>query len=621
MQPWFPLPAGVSALAESTPGTVLLETAKPAADPPLSRLFLFPYKTLAPRSAEELAALFAEIDATVAQQRYAAGYFAYECGAALEPAAGPMRAEDEPLAWFGFYDRCFVFDHRAGRFVGDVPPGLQRIAPGDEAAHVETGLVPDAEAFAHAIQAIHRWIADGDIYQLNYTWPLALQTESRPAALYRELVARQPVPYAALVHCAPGNHVLSLSPELFFCIETDGDARQIRTMPMKGTAARGRTTAEDRAAAEGLRTSEKNRAENVMIVDLLRNDLGRLCTFGSVRAEDLFAVERHPTLWQMTSTVSGTLRADVRTKDLMRALFPSGSVTGAPKVRAMQLIARLEQRRRGVYTGAIGYFSAERSVFSVAIRTLEMRGGAGAMGVGSGIVIDSSADDELREGVLKAEFLVRAAEEREPLRLIETLLWRDGFPLLDLHLDRLEDSADYFGFACERAAVQAALESAASKLTGRSAHRVRLLLNALGEIEISYAPLGETGDAPMRVTISAERTDPRDRFLFHKTTHRRRYAGAFAQAQRDGFADALFFNTRGELTEGAISNVFVELNGCLVTPPLACGLLPGVFRRHLLETRPEIIEAVVTRDDLQRASGLWLANAVRGLRRAVLVGL
>jgi para-aminobenzoate synthetase / 4-amino-4-deoxychorismate lyase len=622
MPHWFPLPAGVSALAEGAPGTVLLETAKPDAEPPLSRLFLAPYKTFCVYTAGELAALFAAIDEALGRGHFAAGFFAYECGAAFEPAASSVPAPGEPLAWFGLYELCYAFDHRIGRFIDDEPPGLAEASVPEGHGHVETGPAPEAERFAAAIGAIHAWIRAGDIYQLNYTWPLALHTPAQPATLYAELAARQPVPYAAFVHWQPGRHILSLSPELFFRIESADGQRRIVTRPMKGTAARGRTTAEDTAAAEALRASAKNCAENVMIVDLLRNDLGRLCVFGSVQVDELFAVERHPTLWQMTSTVSGMLRADVRTEDLLRALFPSGSVTGAPKVRAMQLIAQLEVRPRGVYTGAIGYFSGERTVFNVAIRTLELEDGRGSMGVGSGIVIDSTADDELSECLLKTAFLTRAnandAEKQEPFRLIETLLWRDGFALLELHLDRLADSADYFDFACEREAVRTALLDAASALPAGREHRVRLLMDASGALELSNQPLTAPTGEPVRVTLAHERTDPNNRFLFHKTTRRALYAQAFAEASAAGFADVLFFNTRDELTEGAISNVFLELDGRMVTPPVSCGLLAGVYRRHMLALNPQIEERVLTHDDLRRASAVWIANAVRGLRRAIL---
>ncbi len=272
--------------------------------------------------------------------------------------------------------------------------------------------------------------------------------------MYAHLRARQPVDYGAFLHWQAGRHILSYSPELFFRVDWEAPAaRRIVTRPMKGTAPRGRTTREDREIAAWLANDPKNRAENVMIVDLERNDLGRVAQLGSVRAEKLFAVERLPTLWQMTSTVSAELRPEVGFHDIFRALFPCGSITGAPKVRAMQLIAELEDGPRGVYTGAIGFFSPRQTVFNVAIRTLELDGGQGTMGAGGGIVIDSNAAEEFRECMLKAEFLTRSsAQSAEPLSLIETMLWNGNYPFIEMHLDRLADSAGYFGFPCAREA-------------------------------------------------------------------------------------------------------------------------------------------------------------------------
>jgi para-aminobenzoate synthetase/4-amino-4-deoxychorismate lyase len=380
---------------------------------------------------------------------------------------------------------------------------------------------------------------------------------------------------------------------------------------MKGTAARGRTSAEDAEIAERLRNDAKNCSENVMIVDLLRNDLGRLCAFGSVRVEELFATERYPTLWQMTSTVTGELRADVGYYDIFRALFPCGSVTGAPKVRAMQLLGQMENSPRGVYTGAIGFFSREQTVFNVAIRTLEVNGGNARMGVGSGIVIDSNAADEYRECLLKAEFLTK---REEPFSLIETLKWDGGFSLLELHLDRLEDSAAYFGFDCDREEVKAALMEAASGFGDVGARRVRLLLDAKGCVHVEAAAFGAQGESGV-VCIAAQRTDPRDRFLFHKTTRRALYDAALKAATAAGFTDVLFLNQDEQVTEGAISNVFVEKDGRWYTPPIECGVLSGVYRRYLLETRPGIEERVLYLDDVRNADGIYLTNALRGLRR------
>lgn len=619
-------PAEVYALVDETPATVLLEGAGTA-----SRLFVEPLRVLEAGKPAEIPALFAEIERAVGAGLCAAGFFIYECGQCFEPTAA-MRppAAGEPLAWIGIYSRAYEFEHSTGRFVGEEPAGLQKFPgtqDGDTGRSEDPGEAVEAEfalteaEYAERIAAIHEWIRSGDIYQLNFTAPFRVRTRGRAAALYARLRARQPVEYGAFVHWRAGRRILSFSPELFFCVEKDGETRRIESRPMKGTAPRGRTTREDRERAEWLRNDGKNRSENVMIVDLVRNDLGRLCEFGSVEVRDLFAVQRYPTVWQMTSTVTGELRREVGYAEIFRALFPCGSITGAPKVRAMQLAAQVEEGPRGVYTGAIGYFSPARTAFNVAIRTLELDGEAGKLGVGGGIVIDSDAREEFHECLLKARFLTATVEEwPEEFSLIESLLWRGGYPLIELHLDRLADSAEYFGFACERDVVRAALAEHAREFGDERVRKVRLLLDADGEVRISSEVLSEAGGEKRtaRVRIAAQRTDPRDRMLFHKTTHRPGYDAAFRAAVGARFDEVLFLNTRDEVTEGAISNVFIEKDGLWLTPPIECGLLAGVYRRHLLETLANLEERVLRLEDMRSAGAVYICNAVRGLRRVEL---
>jgi para-aminobenzoate synthetase/4-amino-4-deoxychorismate lyase len=689
MNRWHSLPAELYAMVEHTPLTVLLECARAGASEPWTRLFTAPARVLVANQPTELARVFAEIESAVADGFFAAGFFSYECGACFEPKAGrrPSAASTQsgtPLAWFGVYERSYRFDHLDGAFAGGDPPGMAEFRAGGQsedagpAAKIEAAFGLSESEYRERIAAIHEWIRAGDVYQLNFTVPLRVETAAAPAVLYARLRNRQPVPYGAFLHWQPGSHILSLSPELFFRMDCQGENRRIVTRPMKGTAPRGRTSREDRDWSEWLRNDAKNRSENVMIVDLLRNDLGRLCRFGSVQVESLFAVERYPTLWQMTSTVTGELRTDAGFHEIFRALFPCGSITGAPKVRAMQQLAQLEAEPRGVYTGAIGFFSREQTVFNVAIRTLELQGLSGesalqrgVMGVGGGIVADSDAAAEFGECLLKAEFLTSPASRfPESFSLVETLLWLDGYPLIELHLDRMVDSAAYFDFYCDREAVKAALFADASTFPSQAAWKVRLLLESDGSLRIASERLSEPGinaaiqaaekgllsgqthemhssvakaiadsigltrglkppspsapdfsaacTTPVRVRIASERTDPRDRMLFHKTTHRPLYAAAFEAAAQAGLGDVIFLNLSGEVTEGAISNLFIEKDGQWLTPPIECGLLPGVFRRHLLETRPTVAERVLSLEDLRQADAVYLANAVRGLRRVAI---
>jgi para-aminobenzoate synthetase / 4-amino-4-deoxychorismate lyase len=658
------LPAAVYALVDETPATILLEGGSPGASAAApgepaawTRLFTQPACILLAHQPSEIPALLHAIEDAVGSGRHAAGFFAYEFGQAFEPKV-QMRADPtqpiQPAAWISIYDRAYLFDHATGEFLDGDPPGLAALRQNpralEDASEIRAEFPLAESEYALRIAQIHEWIRAGDAYQLNFTAPLRFSARGSAAALYARLRARQPVDYGAFLHWAPGRRILSFSPELFFRVGNEGETRRIVTRPMKGTAPRGRTTREDQEHAAWLRSDPKNRSENVMIVDLLRNDLGRIARFGTVRVDHLFAVERHPTLWQMTSTVSAELRADVRFEAIFRALFPSGSVTGAPKVRAMQLIAQIEDSPRGIYTGAIGFFSPEQTVFNVAIRTLALdpepepatgtsnpsEGAScalrGSMGVGSGIVIDSDPAAEFRECLLKAEFLTSAPAD---FSLVETMLWRGSLPLLDLHLDRLTDSADYFGFPCARSHLSAALETFASRFRDPAPRKFRLLLDRTGAItlnsellpaDLSSCDLLEivpARAAKARVRISPTRTDPADPFLFHKTTHRPLYAQELDAAQRDGFDEVLFFNLCSELTEGAISNVILEVGGRWFTPPQQCGLLAGVYRRYLLESpgqqaHPELEERVLAEDDLRRADAIYLCNALRGLRRATL---
>ena len=622
------VPAAAHRLVQRTPGAILLEGAHPdnsTSEEPWTQLFTAPLHICAAYQPDQVPALFAAIESALAAGQTAAGFFTYECAAAFEPKAG-MRPPPSgmPLAWFGIYERGWEFDRERGTFAGGGPPELAAENLDDQPAEpppaIDSRFGLDLPEYTDRIAAIHEWIRAGHVYQLNFTAPWQVRAAASAAALYACLRQRQPAAYSAFLHWQQGRHILCFSPELFFRIDGSGENRRIVTRPMKGTAPRGRFTAEDRALAQWLPNDEKNRSENLMIVDLLRNDLGRIAKTGSVRAERLFDVQRLRTLWQMTSTVTAELRAEVTCAEIFRALFPCGSITGAPKVRAMQLIGELEDRPRGIYTGAIGFFSPRSTVFNVAIRTLQLEGGRGSMGTGGGIVIDSEAAAEYQECLLKAEFLIHAAgPAAEPFSLLETLRWEDGYPLLELHLDRLTDSADYFDIPCDRSAARAALEQYAACFARGAAHRVRLLLSAGGELHIADTLLPPSpADQELRVVLAQERTDPADRMLFHKTTQRPLYEAAFRMATQHGCADALFFNTRAELTEGAISSVFVEKNGLWSTPPAECGLLPGVYRRHLLESRQEIEQRILLEDDLRGADAVYLANAVRGLRRVTI---
>ncbi|WGS50497.1 aminodeoxychorismate synthase component I [Paraburkholderia sp. D15] len=493
----------------------------------------------------------------------------------------------------------------------------------------------ERQQFDAAIDAIHAALRAGDSYQINYTYRLGFDVFGSSTALYRRLRARQPVPYGALIALPGGDCVLSCSPELF--IEKAGAT--LRARPMKGTAPRSDDPQADRRAAEFLANDPKNRAENVMIVDLLRNDVSRVAQTGSVKVPALFSVEPYASVWQMTSTVQATLRPDVSFAGVLRALFPCGSITGAPKHRTMQLIDEIESTPRGLYTGMIGWFDPVVDdaatvqcgdfCFSVAIRTLTLRpspsGSHGAlrgtMGVGAGIVLDSVAADEFAECQLKASFLTGA----EPgFDLFETMYAtrEEGVRYLSRHLDRLSRSAATLGFRFDDAGqtIRDQLAAKCATLPAQMPHRMRLALSKNGAINLTAAPLTPLPEQDaIGVLLASDHsfpaTDATDPLLCHKTTHRAQYDRGWREAEAKGAFDTLFFNDRGELTEGGRSNVFVKLAGKWWTPPLACGVLPGVMRSVLLEegsSSLQAVEKVLTREDVLGAEALLICNALRG---------
>ncbi|CAG0997797.1 para-aminobenzoate synthetase / 4-amino-4-deoxychorismate lyase [Rhodocyclaceae bacterium] len=549
-----------------------------------------PVAVLTTHRLEEVAAVIAAAEAHARAGRWVAGFVAYEAAPAFDPAFQVLPPRDcLPLAVFAAY---------AGT-------GPEAVVGGDFSCGPWRMGTPPAR-IAAGIGAVRRGIAAGDYYQVNLTTRLQADFAGDAAGLFAALRAAQPDAYCA--HLAgDGWQLLSVSPELFFDWQTDGT---LTTRPMKGTAPRHADGAADAAAAEQLRASAKEQAENLMIVDLLRNDLARVAVTGSVRVPRLFAVEALPSAWQMTSTVQATTRPGTGLAEVFRALFPCGSVTGAPKVAAMAAIAACEDAPRGAYCGAIGVIRpGGHASFSVGIRSVvvDERHGQAECGIGSGIVFDSTAEQEYAEWLVKRRFLLRATAD---FQLLETLRLEDGaYWLRERHLERLGASAGHFGFPCDGARVAAALDSLAERL-GPGAWRVRLLLDRHGAVATEAHAL-EALPGPLRFVLAAAPVDSSDEFLAHKTTRRAVYEAHMPPA---GCFDTLLWNERGELTEFTRGNLVVEIAGRRVTPPRACGLLPGVLRAELL-ARGEIHERVVHRDELAQATGIWFINGVRGMLR------
>jgi para-aminobenzoate synthetase/4-amino-4-deoxychorismate lyase len=568
---------------------------------------------------DQIDSTLARMDAAAAAGRHLAIVADYELGYWLEPKAFAKPAVSGKPLLQGFVFRraqnldgnevaAFLAAHRAS-----LPPS-RRIAG---IADLQPML--DEAGYLAAIRRILAYIAEGDCYQVDFTFPLHFRHYGDPLALYARLRQAQPVHHGAYVQL-PDRSLLSLSPELF--LERRGD--RLTTRPMKGTAPRGADAATDAAYRDELAASEKNRAENLMIVDLIRNDLGRLARLGSVRVDRLFDIEPYPTVWQMTSTVSAEAPgASLAT--IFRALFPCGSVTGAPKIRAMQIAAELEPGPRGVYTGAIGYLRPGGDFsFNVPIRTLTLQAdGTGTLGIGSGIVADSDPAGELAECRWKARFVTDLAAE---FQLIETLLLDPArskpYPLLDAHLRRLAASARYFAFLCDVDKTRAALVAHARGLAVAGPERTRLLLDKNGDVSIRSTPI-PPASGEVRVVLARQRTDSRDLFRQHKTTVRHEYEAELQRlAALPQIFDAIFCNERGELCEGARSNIYLSFGGVLHTPPESAGLLNGVMRRELLREQPvPIVERTLYPRDLQLADALYISNAVRGLQRVKLVEL
>jgi para-aminobenzoate synthetase/4-amino-4-deoxychorismate lyase len=548
---------------------------------------------------EDVPSVLAAVERAVAEGLHAAGFVAYEAAPAFDPAFATHPPDPRlPLAWFALYERREEAHPAYAGAAGEAELGPWRMD------------LDEAEYLAR-VERVRGLIAAGDTYQVNLTTRLTASFRGDPRALYERLCLGQRSGYCALLDLGEGRTVVSASPELFFRL--DGNGLELR--PMKGTRPRGRWPQEDAALAAELAASPKDRAENLMIVDLLRNDAGRVAAFGGVRVERMFEVERYETVHQMTSTIRAEPRPDAGLAEVFAALFPCGSVTGAPKVRTMEIIRDLETGPRGVYCGAIGFASPGEAVFSVGIRTLLLDANAGTaeLGVGSGVTYDSDAGAEYRECWSKAAFARQAPADFE---LLETMLWEpgSGWYLLEGHLARLAASAAYFGFRFDE---QLFRDGLADWLFAsvRGPMRARLVMDREGIMEVETELLRRPHE-PVRVAVSAEPVDSRDPLLYHKTTRRGKYERR-AAARRD-CDDVLLVNERGELTESTIANLVVRMDGGLWTPPLDAGLLPGVLRADLL-ARGEIRERTLRPEDLARAEEIWLINSVRKWRQAVLV--
>ena len=576
---------------------VLLDDAGASLAAP-ARLYRAPIEVIAAHSAAEVEAGFDRLDTARRDGLYAAGYLSYGAGHIFEPKlAARFAAEKGPTLWFGLFESYTTI---AAADVAQYLPAPQAAWIGRPQPRIARG------DYTTALAIVQAYIAAGDIYQANLTFPCDVALEGHPLSIYAGLRGRAKSGYGGVIYTGT-EWLLSLSPELFFTLN-DG---KLTTKPMKGTAARRPTPELDGDAIDALHNDPKQRAENLMIVDLLRNDLARVAEPGSVKVPALFEIESYPTVHQMTSTITATLRSNLNATDVLRAIFPCGSITGAPKIRAMEIISEVEHTPRGIYTGSIGHIDPNGdAAFNVAIRTLQIDDGANTatLGLGSGIVADSVAASEWQECLDKGAFVASPID----FDLIETMRFDPdgGITLLDGHIARLAASAKQFGIPFNRHDVRNALQAATIRHAG--IRKLRLMLSRTGGVAIEIGPLPAKPEGVVDIAVVPLPVDSRDVRLRHKTTDRafydeaRRAAGAF---------EVLFTDTDGYLTEGSFTNLFVPRDGMLLTPPAHRGLLPGVFRAALLASG-NCVEADLTITDLRDV--FFIGNALRGLLPAKL---
>ncbi|MFE0504898.1 aminodeoxychorismate synthase component I [Peribacillus butanolivorans] len=548
--------------------------------------FTEPKEVFIAHSLQDVLPQFQKVQAAIEQGYYAAGYVSYEAAPAFEKSFKVKEGAKMPLLWFGIFEKPEEFP---GKITGSFQ--LNDWEP-------ET----DSHTYHSGFQTIKAEIEKGNTYQVNYTMRLQSMFEGDDFAFYDRLKRAQRSNYSAYLNI--GTHrILSASPELFFRWE-DG---QLITRPMKGTVKRGITVKTDQANADWLACSEKNQAENLMIVDLLRNDLGMIAEQGSVQVPKLKEIEKYPTVWQMTSTITAKTKPKTTIIDIFKALFPCGSITGAPKIKTMEIITELENSPREVYCGAIGFITPEcEAVFNVPIRTvvIEKETGKAEYGVGGGITWDSVLLEEYDEAFLKAKLL---SEERPTYQLLESIKLEDGqYFLLDEHIDRMMQSAGYFDYQFSETELRNKLQKYADSHYD-SMQKVRVLLFENGDFEVS-GQIIKTMEAEISAIIAESPISTENPFLYHKTTNREVYEKF--QTRHPEFYDVLLWNEQGYITEFTNGNVVVKINGDLFTPPVESGLLAGTFRQELLRKK-EIKEKLITKADLHNAEEIWFINSVR----------
>jgi para-aminobenzoate synthetase/4-amino-4-deoxychorismate lyase len=561
-----------------------------------SYLFFKPKKVVRIKNLKNLDESLLEVDRLIEKGFVGYSLMNYEAGYLFEKTLNKYLPRNENLIQFFFYDAKNVESIRSASI---------DLNESESYKINKFKLNTSENKFKNSIGKIKTYIKEGDTYQVNYTIKGKFYFEGSYTGLFSNLVFNQSAKYIAVIN-NNGKIIISLSPEMFFEIKRG----IIVSKPMKGTSRRGIENSADSLARYELQHSVKNRAENVMIVDLIRNDLGRISEYGSVKVKNIFDVEKYESVYQMVSTVEANKRKSVKLSGVLKNLYPCGSITGAPKIRTMEIINELEKEQRGIYTGGIGLLRKKKITFNVPIRTLSIdkKSGEGEIGLGSGIVWDSIGSDEYEETKLKGKFLTNP---EKPFEIFETMIVTGAsIPLLNEHLNRLEQSADYFLFLFDRKKIMKELSRVIKDVDGNN-YRLRIALNKFGNLSHSLTAL-QVITKNIDVIISKNKINPKNRFQYFKTTKRALYNRELKKYQSFGFYDVLYMNEMNELSEGAISNIFVVKNDVISTPPITAGLLPGIYRKRMLQNNAMIRERRLNLTDLIEGDKIILTNAVRG---------
>ncbi len=599
----------LSTIINSSEVFALLEDSKSSKDVAQNLLFTEVVDEVIAQTEDEIPEALEKIEACRQQGLYLCGYLSYEAGYYFidkKIVRTKDNLSEQSLIHLVAFKSMQTLDRET---IDNAFSAVKQDPQSQLCAHGFKLSVTETK-YLNAIKKIKKYIKSGDTYQINYTIKFKFRLRGTANALYQALRQTQPVEFGAFLNF-PKLKIVSLSPELFVTKKDD----TLMSKPMKGTAKRGLNETEDEFIVDFLKNDPKTLSENVMIVDLIRNDFGRICKTGSVVVKNLFEVQTFKTIHQMISTVKGKLKSNISFGDLLKGLFPCGSITGAPKIRTMEIINDLEAESRGVYTGAIGYILPNNDFyFNVPIRTIVLnKRNQCEMGIGSGIIYESNAKAEFEECILKADFLTNLNNN---FYLIETFKYdadKQQFDHLAEHLYRLDDSAGYFGFKLKQYVIDERLDEIKNELKNKKEHhKIRLCAYQNGDVDISYEAIPKPDNSEKRVIIGEQKISSRSIFQYHKTSRREVYIEEFAKAKKEGYYDAIILNEHNEVAEGCIHNLFIRKGGKLITPPIKAGVLHGIYRQKIIDTE-YAIEKRITLDDLKNADEVLLSNSVRGL--------